>query len=30
MEMLTAFAFITLVSLGMTAVGTWLALDEQA
>lgn len=29
MEMLMAFAFISLVSLGMTAVGTWLALDEQ-
>jgi uncharacterized membrane protein YpjA len=30
MEMMTAFAFVALVSLGLTAVGTWLAIDEQA
>ncbi len=30
MEMLITVALMTIVSLGMTAVGTWLALDEQA
>lgn len=28
MEMMTAFAFVLLVSLGLTALGTWLTLDE--
>ena len=30
MELVTAFAFALIVSLGFTALGTWLTLDEQA